>query len=91
MTDDGAVAHVIQLSVAPVFLISGIGAFLGVMTNRLARAVDRARVLAAQRPAGAADAAAVHAELRTLSRRATLLSVADGMLASAALRIGSPS
>ena len=40
-----AIAHVIQLSVAPVFLLSGIGAMLGVMASRLARIVDRARVL----------------------------------------------
>ena len=37
------VAHAIQLAVAPVFLFSGIGVFLGVLTNRLARIVDRAR------------------------------------------------
>ena len=39
MTQDSgitAVAHVIQLSVAPVFLLSGIGAMLAVMMNRLA-------------------------------------------------------
>lgn len=48
MTQDSgitAVAHVIQLSVAPVFLLSGIGAMLAVMTNRLARVIDRARTL----------------------------------------------
>lgn len=39
------VAHSIQLSLAPVFLLSGIGVFLGVLTNRLARVVDRARPL----------------------------------------------
>jgi hypothetical protein len=38
-----AVGRAIQLSVAPVFLLSGIGAMLAVMTNRLARVVDRAR------------------------------------------------
>jgi len=43
-----AVAHVIQLSVAPVFLLSGIGAMLAVMTNRLARVIDRARTLEAK-------------------------------------------
>lgn len=32
-----AIAHVIQLAVAPVFLLSGIGAMLSVMTNRLLR------------------------------------------------------
>jgi hypothetical protein len=42
---DVAVAHAIQLAVAPVFLLSGIGAILAVMTNRLGRIIDRARVL----------------------------------------------
>jgi hypothetical protein len=32
-----AIAHVIQLAVAPVFLLSGIGAMLSVMTSRLSR------------------------------------------------------
>lgn len=39
------VAHVIQLAVAPVFLLTGIGAILTVLTNRLARVVDRFRAL----------------------------------------------
>jgi hypothetical protein len=34
-------AHVIQLSVAPVFLLSGIGALLSVLSNRVGRIVDR--------------------------------------------------
>ncbi len=40
-----AVAAVIQLSVAPVFLLAGIGALLTVLSNRLGRITDRARVL----------------------------------------------
>ncbi len=36
-----SVAHVIQLAVAPVFLLAGVGALLGVLTSRLARVVDR--------------------------------------------------
>jgi Protein of unknown function (DUF2721) len=40
---DVTVAHTIQLAVAPVFLLSGIGAILVVMTNRLGRIIDRAR------------------------------------------------
>ncbi|MGA7749280.1 MAG: DUF2721 domain-containing protein [Gallionella sp.] len=44
-TDITTVAHVIQLAVAPVFLLTGIGAILSVITNRLARIVDRTRVL----------------------------------------------
>ena len=39
------VAHVIQLAVAPVFLLTGIGAILGVLTGRLGRLVDRFRTL----------------------------------------------
>jgi len=39
------VAHVIQLAVAPVFLLTGVGAILAVLTNRLARVVDRFRQL----------------------------------------------
>ena len=42
---DVAVVHAIQLAVAAVFLLSGIGAILAVMTNRLGRIIDRARVL----------------------------------------------
>ena len=43
MADD--IAHIIQLAVAPVFLIAGIGALLNVLTNRLGRVVDRTRAL----------------------------------------------
>lgn len=41
----GGLARAIQLALAPVFLLSGIGAFLAVLTNRLARVIDRARTL----------------------------------------------
>jgi len=40
-----ALGHVIQLAVAPVFLLSGVSGLLGVLTNRLSRIIDRARVL----------------------------------------------
>ena len=43
--DVTTVAHVIQLAVAPVFLLTGIGAILNVITTRLARIVDRSRAL----------------------------------------------
>ena len=39
---DVAVTHAIELVVAPVFLLTGIGAILAVMTNRLGRVIDRA-------------------------------------------------
>jgi len=69
-----AVAHAIQLAVAPVFLLSGIGAMLAVLTNRLARIIDRGRALETQLATGPPDAAArLHAELATLTRRARLI------------------
>jgi hypothetical protein len=37
------VAEIVRLALAPVFLLSGIGAFLNVLASRLARIVDRSR------------------------------------------------
>ena len=47
LTDSSIVAlsHIIQVAVAPVFLLTGIGSILGVLANRLGRIVDRARFL----------------------------------------------
>ncbi len=39
------IASVIQLAIAPVFLLAGIGGILNVMSSRLGRIVDRARVI----------------------------------------------
>lgn len=43
LSDIPTVSHAIQQAVAPVFLLTGIGSFLGVLTNRLGRAIDRTR------------------------------------------------
>ena len=40
------IGHVIQLAIAPVFLLTAIATILNVLAGRLARAVDRRRVLA---------------------------------------------
>ncbi|MQY50510.1 DUF2721 domain-containing protein [Rhodocyclus tenuis] len=39
------IAHVIEMAVAPVFLLTGVGAIMGVLVNRLGRVVDRRRRL----------------------------------------------
>ena len=39
------IAGIIQMAVAPAFLLTGIGAILSVMANRLSRIVDRFRIL----------------------------------------------
>ncbi len=43
-----SLARAIQLSVAPVFLLAGISGLLVVLTNRLARIIDRSRQLQEQ-------------------------------------------
>ena len=40
-----SIAEVISLAVAPVFLLAGIAGLLGVMSTRLGRIMDRARVI----------------------------------------------
>lgn len=61
------VAHVIQQAVAPVFLLTGVGAILAVLTNRLARVVDRFRML---NNSNGDELIAHKNEMATLSRRA---------------------
>ena len=41
----GDVGHIIQLAIAPVFLLTGVGTNLTVLTNRLARIIDRSRTV----------------------------------------------
>ena len=71
------VAETIQLAVAPVFLLAGIGAFLNVTTGRLARVIDRARkieelVLSSR----GKEHDRLVAEIRTLDRRITVVNTA---------------
>ncbi len=66
LVDVSTVAHVIQLAVAPVFLLTGIGAFLSVLSTRLGRVIDRYRVLSGMEEM---EQIAHHAEMRTLQRR----------------------
>jgi len=81
------IAHGIQLAVAPVFLLSGVGVILTVLTNRLARIIDRARALEGGLPGIAVPTEAIHAELRTLSRRAALVHRAITLSTACALLI----
>ena len=62
-------ARAIQLSVAPVFLLTAIAGLLGVISNRLARVLDRA-----QRLQSVTDEAM---DLALLKRRMTLLTRAS--------------
>jgi Protein of unknown function (DUF2721) len=80
------VGHAIQLSVAPVFLLSGIGAMLAVMTNRMARIVDRGRLHETRLiDAAPEEAVRLHDHLAVLSRRAKLINRAITLLTITAL------
>jgi hypothetical protein len=86
------IARLIQSAVAPVFLLSGVAATLGVLTNRLARAVDRARTLEARLPEAASapgheDAQQIQSELRVLARRAGYINAAISMCGISALLV----
>jgi hypothetical protein len=80
------ITHVIQLAVAPVFLLTAIGTLITALNNRLGRVIDRRRVLQERLSAGkahpgsgptaqvrAAAAPEVGAELHRLARRARLI------------------
>jgi hypothetical protein len=85
---DVAVAHAVQLAVAPVFLLTGIGAILAVMTNRLGRVIDRARVLEERLAQASADSSAtLRADLAVLSRRAKLIGCAITLCTMTALLV----
>ena len=51
----GDVGHIIQLAIAPVFLLTGVCTNLMVLTNRLARIIDRSRVLEDRLDVGYSD------------------------------------
>ncbi len=74
LTALSATAHAVQLAVAPVFLLSGVGAMLAVLSSRLGRVIDRGRFLetihAGTQPPRRAE---LEMDLRTLSERALLI------------------
>jgi hypothetical protein len=84
------VAHVIQLSVAPVFLLMAVGTILSVLSTRLGRIVDRWRVLADRRPGLPGEGrASVDHELALLLRRRRLVNMAITCGTCAALMVAS--
>jgi len=69
------ISHVIQVAVAPVFLLMAVVNALGVLTGRLGRIVDRARVLDERASAGA-EPTGGQEDLDVLVRRAKLVNTA---------------
>ena len=72
-----SVAHVIQVALTPVFLLSGIASLLGVLSTRLARVADRVDALAQQLEAdGPIDRRKLQRRLTYLRRRSHVLDAA---------------
>ena len=80
------VAEIVRLALAPVFLLSGIGAFLNVLASRLSRIVDRTRDI---EPMLLASRGAEHdrwiAALKVLDRRMSLINWATGLSVTSAI------
>jgi len=77
---------VLQTAIGPVILISGVGLLLLSMTNRLGRAIDRARILAVALPTASEPArSGIKGQLRILWRRARLIRLAITLVSMSAL------
>ena len=84
----GAIAHAIQLAIAPVFLLTGLAGLLGVMATRLARVIDRARSFEQTWPGlDAKGRAAVRVEMGHLERRRRVCSWSINYCTAAALLV----
>src|ERR1700684_756807 len=83
------VAHLIQVALTPIFLISAIGVTLSVLTSRLARIVDRARAMedVLRRQDHVHDGRDLHAVLDVLARRARYINAAITFITLSALFI----
>jgi len=82
------IQQAIQLSIAPVFLLTGIAGLLAVMANRLARIIDRARELERRWPSLSEKAlAAARGEIVVLERRRRLASWSINFCTCAALLV----
>lgn len=65
---------ILQVAIGPVILVSGVGLLLLTMTNRLARVIDRSRLLSSESREGAnADSRRVLRQLEILTKRGRII------------------
>lgn len=83
------IAHVINISVAPVFLLAGISGLLMVLINRLGRTIDRSRSLQAARISQVLPEhqAAIDKEMASLLKRSRFINLAIYLATASALLI----
>jgi CBS domain containing-hemolysin-like protein len=81
------VAHIIQLALGPVFLLSGVGVTLSMLTQRLSRIVDRARTLEDRREVTTSEAKLkrIDKDLRVILRRSRYINSAIALSTVSAL------
>ena len=81
-----SIAQTIQLAIAPVFLLAGIGALLNVLAGRLARVVDRSRVLEQLHASSTGEEHQRYVvELRIVDRRMRLVNSAIALIVASAI------
>lgn len=82
------VAATIQVAIAPVFLLAGIGAILNVLAGRLSRIIDRTRALEALHPRSTGPEHDRHVwELRILDRRISVINGALSLCVASAVTV----
>ncbi len=80
------IVPVLQIAIGPVILISGVGLLLLTMTNRLGRAIDRARQLKGELPERTKqDRHQVLAQVAIIYRRARMIRLSITLAALSAL------
>ena len=81
------IAQTIQLSLAPVFMLAAIGQILNVLAGRLARVIDRARILEERvlGPETGADRVRDIWELKLLDERMSIINAALFLAVSSAV------
>ena len=81
------VAHIIQLALGPVFLLSGVGITLSMLTQRLSRIVDRARTLEDRREVTNSEPKlkVIDKDLRVILRRSRYINSAIALCTTSAL------
>jgi hypothetical protein len=83
------VTRLVQLAIAPVFLLTAVGTIIGVLSSRLGRVVDRSRALEDRlRQLAPEGQKAVREELSVLARRVRLVYASMTLAVVCALFVG---
>ena len=86
MTSLDSIAHVIQIALTPIFLLSAVATLLNVFSTRLARVADQVdRLAGVDRTSDARANDLVDRQLAFLRRRSTVLDVAVELAAVAGM------